>query len=1564
MQSEFSSNLAVLIGIAAYSKELALRTPVGDIEALGQLLAEDYGYRVWTRLDERGTASALRDLLHRELPAAVDADSRLVFYFAGHGIALDEGELEGPRGFLLPQDADGGIDSYLPMSEVHDALAALPCRHLLIILDCCFAGAFRWSSTREIRKPAAVLYQERYRHFVRHRAAQVITSSSHDETARDVLPDLKLGVRDESQRHSPFAFHLLAGLRGRADICPPGGDGVITASELFAYLQSCFGAEQTPRAWPLPGHGLGEFVFRPLKRAVALPRAEDFIELNPRANPYQGLSTFTRQEADLYFGRSAESARLAEWVAARGLTVVLGLSGTGKSSLVQAGLWPLLASQGPGTWTLCGPTRPADDPLYQLWRALRSSTTAATLPEEDSTEGPLTRTLGDWLDSPTDRHLLLFVDQLEESRIVGSDDPLVGSLAEILALEHSRIHIVVTLRSDLEPFFSRGPLAPYWPSARFLIEPLSARELREVIERPAEKKEILFESHELVDAMAGEVYRLPGALPLLSFTLSEIYQHYLSTGRGDRTLRLADYEHVGGIFGSIPQRIESEFGRHGHDTQRVFLDVMIRMTSRVGKELGSRRLPRDELIFPSNRRNQQVEEILDQLTRARLVVRGLSASGEPFVMPAHDVVIRNWQRLEQTLRRDPDIVDLQRQVARASTEWKAERPKALLWHHHPRFQRLEAIYRSPHCWLNRLETEFFEASRKARRVRRISWVLSLALAIFLPIALAVQVDRRNHAQRLAQIRRVASHADSVRAEKPQLSVLLAVEAIGLRRAGDLPTPFADEVLRRGLRSIGGLGLSGHTATVVASAISPDGRWLATGSEDGTFRLWPLDVEDPTRGAIEHRAHQAEGGTWVKALAFSPDHRFLVTAAGRYDGFFSSNDHSFMVWDLSRPRTASPLQVVREHAGEVSVARFSPDGRWLATGSSDRIVKLWRVGEPLIKVADLRFHDDDVAALVFDRDGSRLATSDRRGQVALWQLPTGDAPERARWTPIQVLAGYPDRLSAVAISPDLCWIANMESGRALKVYALCRPRGDEEFRAEIPPGHENNSLSISPDGGWLLTFPGEIGLLSQQPGDPRPSAFLWRLAATGPEWIRAIGDGGSLVLAATFSPDSRHLATGGSDRVARLWTRSPGVESWSGPALLPGHEAGIRTLSLSDRWLATGSDDRTARLWSLERPAFEASPIPLPPHDADVRAVAFSADGAWLATGSDDQHVRLWNTGKETVPARPTAVLAAPAGRIIDLFLEATGDPSVIVGSRQGTVRQWAPGSGTTVFTGCAEDLTALAVSLDRRWMAVGDFAGQVCLWSRTTDRLTPLFRHQAMVSDLAFSPDGQWLATASWDDTARLWPLDSESGPALDSIELAGHEGSIASIAFSAGGRWLVTGSWDDTARLWPLDIDQPGGEYHPLIGHRENVNKAGFSPDGKWCITVSEDATVRLWPMTATTAPTDSLELLGHSAGIKDFALTPDGKTLVTGGRDARVLLWNMSVEDPSSVAPIVLSKHTEPVWRIAVSDAWIASASLDDTVVLWPAKRETLIHLARRAAGRELTSPERREYLGRDLR
>ena len=776
----FAHSYGVVIGIDHYGGGIpALRTAVNDARRLGDLLATDHGYDVTALLDADATQASITALLKTTLPAKVGADDRVLFYFAGHGVARDGDD--GPAGYLLPVDAQRGDEmTYLDMPLVHDALLALECRHMLIVLDSCFSGAFRWSGTRSFEDDVSVVHQEKYDRYVRDAAWQVITSAAQDQRAIDQLSSGALGSRDGDGAHSPFALALFAGLAGAGDIVPHGGDGLVTANELFVYLDQTLetaaiaaGKSQTPGFWSLRKQDKGQFVFFVPGKDLSLPPAPPLTFEN---NPWRGLTSYDAADATLFFGRDDEITALRAMVETRALTVVLGASGTGKSSLVKAGVVPQLAAAG---WLVLPIVRPGSAPML----ALAQACAVAGQPPTESPAAAFTAGIASLLAASAGQKVLLVIDQFEELitlvRRAEERDAVLALLATLCAEHADTLRLVVTIRTDFEPNFDRAAFGERWREGRYVVRPMAREDLRAVIEKPAALRVLYFDPSNLVETLLDEVAATPGALPLLSFALSEMYIGYVRRESSDRAITRADYDALGGVVGALRARAESEYAALDDASKGTLRRVMLRMVTADGGSLARQRVTDAELEFADDGERARAATVVQRLTAARLLVEGKDPDGDAFVEPAHDALVRGWGRLLQWVREESEAafpLVQQRRMARAALEWEraADSQKSdLLWRDASRSAQLAPLVRGHASWFTVRELQF---ARRSVRGRRIARAIAIALtAVIVAVSIVSAVQWRRAEQSLAVADEARAIADFQRADAMRQKALADFE---------------------------------------------------------------------------------------------------------------------------------------------------------------------------------------------------------------------------------------------------------------------------------------------------------------------------------------------------------------------------------------------------------------------------------------------------------------------------------------------------------------------------------------------------------------------------------------------------------------------------------------------------------------------------------------------------------------------------------------------------------------------------------------------------------------------
>lgn len=1225
-----------------------------------------------------------------------------------------------------------------------------------------------------------------------------------------------------------------------------GTQPLIESDEIFTFGRSGGGNYKTgPISATLP--------LMQLATSVVVARPEPI-------NPYKGLRAFEEADDRDFFGRGELIRQLVQHLDTQDFRkrflAVIGPSGSGKSSVVKAGLLPALRRGeviNSERWFITAMV-PGSDPFMELEQALlRVAFGAPEKPYQEqlrADENALSRIVREIVpDQSTD--LLLLIDQFEEifTRIEREDERsrLLANLVQAVKAENIPFRLIITLRAD---FYDRPLLYPELGElirqCTQVVLPLSPTELEQAITSPAYNAGLNMD-RDLVTEIISDVSEQPGMLPLLQFTLTELYDH-----RVDNTLTRDAYQRIGGVSSSLARRADELYTEFNEQQRLLTRQLFLRLvTPGEGTEDTRRRVMRDELVS-LNADPKAIEEILDIFGKYRLLTFDRNpATRTPTVEIAHEALISRWKLLREWLDASREDLRLQRRLAEATDEWLRGGRDSSFLASGARLTQFEALTSNTAIALNAQERDYVVASislrqRAANRLKLFiagliaATLAALGLAIFAfdqqnqaVEAEATTAAERDRANEQAEISRANALAMSALTQRERLdsNLLTSIAALEVHDTLEARRSLLINLLANP-RLV--TFLQGHTGAVRGVTISPDQSLLATGSDDHTVRVWDAATFQPVGAPFEGHTDI------VWDVAFSPDGKRLASA---------SRDQKIMIWDIEHPEQV-PL-TLEGHTDEAWALAFSPDGNWLVSGGVDDAVILWDLTADPPTAKKLAGHQGDVFSVAFSPDGKTFASGGADNTILLWTI-SGDEP-----TP---LVGHSNWILTLDFSPDGSVLASSGIEREVFLWNVA----DAQPFGKFPTTHTRDIRKVifSPDGQNIAT------------ASEDNTVQLWSLTTLQP-LIPALTGHTDAVWDVVFSRNGQHLLSASLDQSAIWWAVQPPQPL---AKLLRDHTESVWSLDFSSDscWLASGGgesgagEDFAVRLWQIgcQQEAGPITPILLYGHAAQITSVDFSPDGHLLASGSADKTILIWSAAIQELAAPP---------------LEA----------HQSSV-------------------TSVAFSPNGNLLASADAGGMILLWQQNQDDIwqpteQTLAGHPGQyISGLAFSPDGKILASASWDGTVILW--DTAAFQAIGE-PLQGHSERVEALAFSPDGKMLASGSRDLKVLLWNVDTGEPIGQ--PLAFHTNWVTALAFSPDGKMLASGSRDNTIMLWDV-ASQQPIEPA-LAGHRGWINSLKFSPDGQYLASGSGDAGIFLWDVTLTAWKSLA-------CERANRVFTANEWVS--------------------------------------------
>ncbi|MBL8132658.1 MAG: protein kinase [Anaerolineae bacterium] len=1087
-------------------------------------------------------------------------------------------------------------------------------------------------------------------------------------------------------------------------------------------------------------------------------------------NPYKGLRPFQEADAGNFHGRRAVVDRLigrmSEGGAYSRFLAVVGPSGSGKSSVVKAGLIPALRAGSithSARWFIIEMV-PSAQPFKELEAALTG--VAVTLPQDlaqrlSGDARALHEFVRETLPNEPGAELLLFIDQFEElftQSDAAQRDRFLEALSYAVGHSLSRIRVVITLRADFYDRPLMNPLASELISRRTeVIVPLKASELSEAVAEPARRLGVELEPG-LENAIISEVKDHPTALPLLQYMMSELFQR-----RQGGWMTLRAYEEMGGVRGALAQRAEEIYQQFTLGQRVAMQQLFLRLiTLGEGAEDTRRRALLSEVNAVGGA-DETMRAVIATLVKTRLIALDRDPeSRSPTVEVTHEALIREWQRLREWLNTSRGDVRMQRSLAVLAEEWAnaGEDLSYLLrdarlrqfdtWSNESailltaREQRFLAS--SLHEQEKRRQVELERAAHERRleaqsraRLRILAVVLSIALVVGL-ILTAYALNASARAQAESDISRSLAQASGARQALAAGDVDLAAALALAANGGDNPAPQALRTLTEvayapGTRAL----LREHTSSVTAVDIDRSGRWVASACRDGVVRLWSLENNDLVQ---ELRGHRGD----VETVAFSPDGRILASGG---------LDFVIILWDVE---TGAMLRQLTGHGGSIRTLAFSPDGRTLVSGARDSQGIVWEV-ETGERRAALEGHRATVQAAAINPDGTIIASGAGDGEIILWDAASG--------APLRAWRSSPNGVNDLDFTPDGSNLISALADRAIARWSVATGEsvGVVNGLEDVPL-----SLALMPDGINAL-----VGL--------RSGTTLLLDVVNGRESHLLRGHTGE-IQGVALSPDGRIGATGSTDATLRLWN----IVSAAEVGRYSDHTGRITGLTYSGDGSALASASVEGALQVRAATSGEALAHIL--LDSPIRALAALPDSDDVVVGLQSgviQGIRL-STGEVTFSR---SLHSSP---VLALTVSADGEWAASSAQGEGLLI-WNTGTGEIVSAIAGGGVVLdLALSPDRSLLAFGAEESDVVLWDTGESREQARLRgHAEAVSAVAFSPDGARAASGSRGGVIIVW--DVASG--VETLRLTGHARDVWSVAFSPDGRSLVSAGGDGAIIRW-----------------------------------------------------------------------------------------------------------------------------------------------------------------------
>ncbi|MEZ4733274.1 MAG: effector-associated domain EAD1-containing protein [Caldilineaceae bacterium] len=1192
----------------------------------------------------------------------------------------------------------------------------------------------------------------------------------------------------------------------------------------------------------------------------------------PGDPPYQGMAYYDVADADRFFGREALTAALVDHLRHNNLLAVVGAPGSGKSSLVRAGVLPALQGKQPlrdGKQAPTGSVRwayhlitPTAHPLKTLAASLtpanESILVQAQLMDALHVE-PRSLDLYAHRLVRGDQRLLLLVDQFEELFTLCKDEGEQQAFVDNLlhaATDDGVVTLVLTLRADFYHHCARFPaLRTALERQQKYIGAMTCDELRRAIEEPAKAGEWELQAG-LVEQLLHDVGDEPGALPLLSHALLETWQR-----RRGRTLTLAGYRAAGGVQGAIAKTADDVFNRFTDEQKTICRILFLRLTE-LGKGVqDTHRRVRPAELKLTQAHPDAVQQVLKTLADARLVT-----TNKDEVQVAHEALIRHWATLRAWLDDDREGHRIQRRLTEAANQWVEFGKDPALLYRGVLLQQVQEWLKETIDPPNQIEMVFLQASqtdveaeerrkaemaaeREASRQRELenqrqrarifrNAVVVAGLLLLLAAGAANYSYYLNgqlrqtitETQRLANIafsRQLAAQSTS-ELDKGQYesAILLALAAGQITDTSEAFTAIRAAIANPGHSR---LVFYGHTGAVTQATWNHDESKILTASYDGTARIWNAVTGMELLRFVGHTASITES-TW------SQDESKVLTR---------SEDGTVRIWDAA---TGQELVKIAVYKRSVFQAIWSQDERKILTSSADNTTRVWdaATGQELVKLAE-------VTQATWSQDERKILTNGTDGTARIWDAATGQELLR--------LVGHTTSVTQATWNQDESKILTSSTDGTARIWDAATGQELLKLTGHIDPmtqatwsQDENKILTSSIDG----------------------TARIWD-AATGEELVKLAGHTDP-VTSATWGRDESKVLTSSIDGTARIWDTAASQEL----VKLAGYTGPVTQATWSQdesKVLIVSSDSvgitHTVSIWDI---ATAQELIRLIGDMGSVLQATWSHDESKILTVNADRTVRIWNarTGQELVKLSG-----------VNQATWSQDESKILTSSADGTARIWdaATGQEQIRLVGHTSSVFQATWSQDESKILTNGYDGTVRIWETNTGQeLRKLAGNTGPVTQATWGQDENKILTVSggslgYNRAARVWNV--ATGQELVKFEAA------TQATWNQDESKILTSDVDGTIHIWDVVTGQ---ELVKLTGHTSIVWQATWNQDESKILTTSSDDTARIWD--ATTGQ-ELIRFEEHTGNVWQATWNQDESKILTSSNDGTVRIWYTQMRD-----------------------------------------------------------------------